>query len=574
MRTLRNAVQRGKVHHAYLFVGSRGTGKTSMAKILAACLNCERGPTIEPCGECESCVSIARAISLDVIEMDAASNNSVDDIRELRESVAYSPVSGRSKVYILDEAHMLSTAAWNAFLKTLEEPPPNTVFVLATTEAQKVPATVVDRCHRFDFHRPTVEQIASVLRRAAQAESIEIPPEAVAAVARSATGSFRDALGTLEQLLTYSGNEIALEDVLAVLGVADAGLLEELVDAVDASDARRALLALERCVESGRDAGSFAADLEVHARELLVVQTLGELPAELSLTEEADARLRAQAERVDRAILVRLLELLGAALEGVRAGADPRTRLELALIKAARPDVDASTSALLTRIERLERERDGVSAVAVDRVVHVPAAKPAPEVVEMRAEDAVEVAETSAAPATDHVPEPTPVAEVAHEPAPVEDLVPVPAPALGEPEAGESPPPVVSANDLESMQALWPAVVELVGMENKMLSAVLVDARPVAMVGEDLTVAFASSAAFLKKKAEHPDNRAIVADALRQLSGGRWRLSYELLEADADAASELPAPTEEEWVARFMEEFDAEELFGDQTPVTGEQKEA
>ena len=574
MRTLRNAVQRGKVHHAYLFVGSRGTGKTSMAKILAACLNCEHGPTIEPCGECESCVSIAHASSLDVIEMDAASNNSVDDIRELRESVAYSPVSGRSKVYILDEAHMLSTAAWNAFLKTLEEPPPNTVFVLATTEAQKVPATVVDRCHRFDFHRPTVEQIASVLRRAAQAESIEIPPEALAAVARSATGSFRDALGTLEQLLTYSGNEIALQDVLAVLGVADAGLLEELVDAVDAGDARRALLALERCVQGGRDAGSFASDLEVHARELLVVQTLGELPAELSLTEEADARLRAQAERVDRTVVVRLLELLGAALEGVRAGADPRTRLELALLKAARPEVDASTSALLTRIERLERERGGVSAVAVDRVVHVPAAKPAPEVVEMRAADAADVAETSTAPATDHVPEPTPVAEVAHEPAPVEDLVPEPAPPLEEPEAGESPPPVVSANDLESLQALWPAVVELVGMENKMLSAVLVDARPVAMVGEDLTVAFASSAAFLKKKAEHPDNRAIVSDALRQLSGGRWRLSYELLEADAEAASELPVPTEEEWVARFMEEFDAEELSSDQAPVISEQKEA
>jgi hypothetical protein len=192
----------------------------------------------------------------------------------------------------------------------------------------------------------------------------------------------------------------------------------------------------------------------------------------------------------------------------------------------------------------------------------------------MRAADAADVAETSTAPATDHVPEPTPVAEVAHEPAPVEDLVPEPAPPLEEPEAGESPPPVVSANDLESLQALWPAVVELVGMENKMLSAVLVDARPVAMVGEDLTVAFASSAAFLKKKAEHPDNRAIVSDALRQLSGGRWRLSYELLEADAEAASELPVPTEEEWVARFMEEFDAEELSSDQAPVISEQKEA
>src|SRR5579859_3789355 len=168
VRTLRNAVERGKVHHAYLFVGSRGTGKTSMAKILAACLNCEHGPTVEPCGSCDSCVSIASATSLDVIEMDAASNNSVDDIRELRERVAYAPVSGRHKVYILDEAHMLSSQAWNAFLKTLEEPPPNTVFVLATTEAQKVLPTVVDRCHRFDFQRPSVEQTGAVVGSVAQ----------------------------------------------------------------------------------------------------------------------------------------------------------------------------------------------------------------------------------------------------------------------------------------------------------------------------------------------------------------------------------------------------------------------
>jgi DNA polymerase-3 subunit gamma/tau len=549
VRTLRNAVQRGKVHHAYLFVGSRGTGKTSMAKILAACLNCDQNPTqptpshptIDPCGECESCLSIAHASSLDVIEMDAASNNSVDDIRELRESVAYSPVSGRSKVYILDEAHMLSTAAWNAFLKTLEEPPPNTVFVLATTEAQKVPATVVDRCHRFDFHRPTVEQIASVLRRAAAAESIEIPPEAVAAVARSATGSFRDALGTLEQLLTYSGNEIALADVLAVLGVADAGLLEELVDAVDAGDGSRALRALERCVESGRDAGSFASDLEVHARELLVVQTLGELPAELSLTEEADARLRAQADRVDRAVVVRLLELLGEALEGVRAGADPRTRLELALVKAASPAIDASTPALLARIERLERER-GVPPASAPVSVSPP--EPAP----------------AAAPASVSapVPEPAPVAQVTPEPAPAVDLEPEPAPVPA--------PEVAPVTDLDSLLAVWPAVIDVVRADNALIGALIADARPAAVDGEDLTVAFASSAAFLKKKAEHPDNRAIVSEALRQVTGGRWRLSYELLEAEAELASGGQAPTEEEWVRRFMEEFDAEELLSDQEP--------
>src|ERR1700709_6776 len=177
VRTLTNAVNRDQVHHAYLFVGSRGTGKTSMAKILAACLNCEHGPTVEPCGTCESCQAIASATSLDVIEMDAASNNSVDDIRDLRERVAYAPLSGGYKVYILDEAHMLSTAAWNAFLKTLEEPPPATIFVLATTAAHRVMDTVVDRCHRFDFRRPTIEQLATVVQRVAGKETIEISPD-------------------------------------------------------------------------------------------------------------------------------------------------------------------------------------------------------------------------------------------------------------------------------------------------------------------------------------------------------------------------------------------------------------
>ncbi len=387
VRTLRNAVQRDQVHHAYLFVGSRGTGKTSMAKILAACLNCEHGPTIEPCGQCDSCTAIARASSLDVIEMDAASNNSVDDIRELRDSVAFAPVSGRRKVYILDEAHMLSTAAWNAFLKTLEEPPPGTVFVLATTEAQKVPATVVDRCHRFDFQRPSVEQIAQVLRRTAESEAIEIPPEAIAALARSATGSFRDALGTLEQLLAYSGATIALEDVLAVLGVADAALLERTVDAIAAGDARGALLALAECADSGRDASSFATGLEGRARELLIVQTLGgEIPPELALTPEADARLQAQAQRVPHATVVRLLELIGSVAESVRAGADARTCLELALVKAAKPEVDATTKALLARIERLE----GGDAPAVTPVpVAPPSPSPAVEPVASEPEDAV-----------------------------------------------------------------------------------------------------------------------------------------------------------------------------------------
>jgi DNA polymerase III subunit gamma/tau len=571
VRTLRNAVEREKVHHAYLFVGSRGTGKTSMAKILAACLNCENGPTIEPCGTCDSCLSIAHATSLDVIEMDAASNNSVDDIRELRESVAYAPVSGRRKVYILDEAHMLSTAAWNAFLKTLEEPPPNTVFVLATTEAGKVPATVVDRCHRFDFHRPTVEQIASVVRRAAQAESIEIPPPAVAALARSATGSFRDALGTLEQIVTYSGNQVLLEDVLAVLGIADSRLLEATVDAVASGDAAAALKALEECVEQGRDAASFAADLELRARELLIVQTLGELPGELSLTPEADAALSAQAQRVDGASVVRLLELLGEAMEAVRAGGDARTRLELALVKAARPEVDSSMRALLARIERLER---GGSASS-DGAPQPPSPAQAPTPAQQPTGTTAPAAQSQP---TDHAAPPRPPAEP--EQSPAEPAAPEQSPAeLTAPEPAQPPPTPVEASTpvevavpagggLDGVSAVWPAVVDLVRSENGLLGALIAEAHPLAVDGQELTLAFASTAQFLKKKAEDPANRAIVGEALGTIAGGRWRLSYELLD---ELAPQGRAPasehSEQEWVRRFIDEFDAEEIL--EEPAVG-----
>jgi DNA polymerase III subunit gamma/tau len=528
VRTLRNAVEQGKVHHAHLFVGSRGTGKTSMAKILAACLNCERGPTTEPCGTCESCVAIASATSLDVIEMDAASNNSVDDIRELRERVAYAPVSGRHKVYILDEAHMLSTQAWNAFLKTLEEPPPNTIFVLATTEAQKVLPTVVDRCHRFDFARPDAGDIATVLRRVAKAESIELPEPACALIARAATGSFRDALGTLEQLVTYGGPSIELDSVLAVLGVADAELLFDAVDAVAAGDAGAALGVVARLSRSGRDAGQFLRDLESHARELLVVQTLGEVPPELRVTDERDERLAEQAGRVGQAEVVRVLDLLANGLEAIKNGSEPRTQLELALVKAAAPDVDASTRALLTRIERLEAQL--VHGGSDDEARSVRA-----------------------------VGQPLPDAPAPRSTPPVESTAPA-AGAAAVAVAVETSQTEEDPFDLEALRALWPAVLDTVREQNSMLAALLDGANPIALARDELTVAFSESRAFLKRKAEDAPNREALAGAIQTVSGHVVRLAYELRPDDGEEPAAPPRLSDEELVKHFLEEFDAEEL--------------
>ena len=588
MRTLRNALEQDRVHHAYLFVGSRGTGKTSMAKILAASMNCVDGPTVTPCGVCDSCRSIADATSLDVLEMDAASNNSVDDIRDLREKVAYAPVSGRHKIYILDEAHMLSTPAWNAFLKTLEEPPPHTIFVLATTEAAKILPTVVDRCHRFDFARPSQQQIAGVLRRVAGAEGIEIPDEASALIARSATGSFRDALGTLEQLVAYSGATVTLEDLLAVLGAADADLLFGAVDAVAGGDARGALHAAARLADSGRDVGRFFSDLEAHLRGLMIVQTLDAVPDELKVTAEQDERLAEQAQRVGEVAVIRLLDLVAIALRAIKDGADPRTQLELALIKAARPEYDPSLRALVARIERLEGRGSGalapvhrpeVAATAAGRaakeaVAAAPAsgtakdaaAAPAPDAAKEAAPAPNTAKEAASSPASTAAGGPPPLAAgaaIVAATAEIEGGPAVTAVAVVEPgaEVGEPEVRIGVELDLPGVAELWPAVLADVQERHPMLHALMENARPSSLDGGELTLSWAESAAFYKRKAEDPACRDQIATAIRSVTGSSLRLAYALADDEvATAAHSAPALTDDELVDAFMREFDAEEL--------------
>ncbi len=366
VRTLRRAIETDRVSHAYLFSGPRGTGKTSTAKVLAMGLNCEKGPTPEPDGTCESCRAIVGNSSMDVLEMDAASNRGIDEIRDLRDKVNLAPVAGRMKVYIIDEVHMLTTEAFNALLKMLEEPPEHVVFVLATTEKHKVLPTIISRCQTFDFRRPSIETLTDKLREISDAEGIEIEAEALTVIAREGRGSFRDAEGLLDQLSSFAEAGISAPMVRELLGGVGPEALIETTYALHERRAADALRMVDRLSNEGKDLGQFVGELLAHLRNLMLLPHAPEV-ALAGIGADERAPLEEQANAVPTAEVVRLVEALGDSLNHIRRGGDPKLELELVFLKLTRDYTEPNLEVLLSRMETLEKavENGGFTPGAV-----------------------------------------------------------------------------------------------------------------------------------------------------------------------------------------------------------------
>ena len=529
VRTLSNALESGKIRQAYLFAGPRGTGKTSMARILAKSVNCKLGPTAHPDNTCHPCVSITNGTSLDVIEMDAASQRGIDDIREIRERVVLQPVEGRSKVYILDEAHQLTDAAWNALLKLIEEPPPHLLFIFCTTDLAKVLPTVRSRCQTFVFQRPRLPDLVRKLRLIADAEEISVPDAALALIARGGRGAYRDAESTLDQLASATSGTISVQDVLALLGAIEDEVLFRLCDLVVDQDTAGALGFLEELSERGLDLGRLVTDLLEHLRHLMLVQHTGEVPDTLPVTEETRERLREQANQLGAATVLRLIDLLHVAVEDMRQGGDPRLPLELALVKVTRASSDLSRESLAFRLERLES--GSVVSPSAGAVAPAPRAeKPAPPAEEL---------ETPELPGS--------------EPARAEPVSPEPS-VLGPPKLA-----------LEQLQEAWrrsviPAVEhrEPGGMP---AAAMLDQARPGSLEGDTLTLEFPSGAEFHRARAEEPKNLALLKDALYEVTGLRLEVAFATGEHGEEPKPETEHPTTEEGFVELMKStFDAREL--------------
>ena len=382
VRTLKNQINADRIGHAYLFCGTRGTGKTTVAKIFAKAVNCEHPVDGSPCGECAMCKSIAAGTSMNVIEIDAASNNGVDNIREIREEVTYRPTEGKYKVYIIDEVHMLSIGAFNALLKTLEEPPEYVIFILATTEAHKIPITILSRCQRYDFKRISIETIAARLRELIDKEGWDVEDKAVRYIAKMADGSMRDSLSLLDQCAAFYMNEtLTYDHVLEVLGAVDTELFSRLLRQLLAMDVHQVIETIDELVMQGRELSQLAADFTWYLRNLLLVKSSDNMEDVLDVSSENLALLKEEAQMIDSDTLIRYIRIFSDLTNQLKYATQKRVLLEVTLIKLCRPAMDQNKDALLDRIRAIEKqlEEGAWEAPVRERIVYASDAKEAEE---------------------------------------------------------------------------------------------------------------------------------------------------------------------------------------------------
>ncbi len=522
VRTLTNALTSGRTAHAYLFSGMRGVGKTTMARILAKALNCERGPTAKPCLTCPSCLEIGRGTAFDVMEIDGASSNSVDDVREMRETIRTAPARDRYRIYIIDEVHMLSTAAFNALLKTLEEPPAHVVFIFATTECHKIPQTILSRCQHFTFRRISRREIADQLKRIAQGQDIAVDDRSVALLARSADGSMRDALSLLDQAVAFGGKQVRVEDLMALLGSVSRESLRELVTAILEQDPARALRAIAAVQDGGSDLRQFCSELMEHLRNILVAKMVPNADDLIELAPEELAETKADASRLTVEHVQEIFRIFHQAEEGLRNSQHPWYLLEMAAVRASRLMIETTgTSSGKTSAGPAQAGAGSQAPTAPNNTNSTPA-RPAP-------------AKTDAFPGTPARPESSRPLASEEQVVPGTDSLPMgPKPESAKTEAPLDEKPL-TGNGMWELN--WEAVVERVHRERPNIGAFLEETALVGIEHDTVTIGYPTSASASMKMILKQDYQRMILEACQAVAGRPVRLRVVTLSPAASIAT-------------------------------------